>query len=47
MKDWKAAVRTWERNKKEKIEEKVASPRKNKNRLKDLEKYYLQKVTDD
>ena len=47
MKDWKAAVRTWERNKKEKIEEKVASPRKNTNRLKDLEKYYLQKVTDD
>ena len=48
MKDWKAAVRTWERNVKDKVGEKTdVSSNRSKNRLKDLEKYYLQKVGDE
>jgi len=47
MKDWKACVRNWERNVKDKIGEKTDVSNRSKNRLKDLEKYYLQKVDDD
>lgn len=46
MKDWKAAVRNWERNVKDKVGEKTDVSNRSKNRLKDLEKYYLEKVND-
>ena len=47
MKDWKACIRNWERNVKDKVGEKTDVSNRSKNRLKDLEKYYLQKVDDD
>lgn len=46
MKDWKAAVRNWEHNVKDKVGEKTDVSNRSKNRLKDLEKYYLEKVND-